>query len=476
MEFKPLYYKDQLKIINPNGSAGIVTLWSKPEKISEKIKSFYPSLFSQSSPLVTITSLYGNGLPQMLANLAYNPQINKIAIVGEDSKIVPSSKYLINFLEQGVSKENVGGIIMNKINGTSLYIDPQLLPKNYSNLKVKRFHQNNLEGLMDFITQENPRTPSEKGRTKIELSQPEFKDFPSDLTAHNIYAERILEAWKEVMYHIDRFGKNVSLKKGDRRALMNLDVNIKDPSFESSKNLQKFGFCPEKLKQYQQEILNSDLPEELTYTYGNRIRSYWGGDSLEKISEMFEKDPTQRHGLVSIWDTKQDLLERKSSPCLTDLYFIKNPEDGKLMLTAGIRTHNAVSAWVANVYGLRAIQEKVAEKSGMEPGQINLRSRWIGIDPADTKVISLLALIKSNRNIKLDVNDPKGYYQITANVDKNELVVQHHSPQGLMLEEFRGPNIESIKNQIRQIDGFSTTDHAMWFGMELARAQKELDE
>ncbi len=475
MEFRPLYYQDQLKTINPNGSAGIITLWSKPEKISEKIESSYPNLFSQSSPLVTITSLYGNGLAQMLANLAYNPQISKIAIVGEDSKLVPSSEYFINFLEQGVSKEKVGGIDMNKINGTSFYIDPQISPKNYSNIKFKRFHSNNLEGLVDFLTQKNSRMPSEKDRTKIKLSQPEFKDFPSDLTAHNIYAESILEAWKEVMYHIDRFGKNISLEKGDRRALINLDVNIKNPIFESNENLQKFGFCSEELKKYQQEILNSDLPEELTYTYGNRIRSYWGGDSLKKISEMFEEDSTQRHGLVSIWDTKKDLLERKSSPCLTDLYFMQNPSDGKLMLTAGFRTHNAVSAWVTNVYGLRAIQEKVAEESGMEPGQINVRSRWIGIDPADTKVSSLLGLIKSNRNVKLDLKDPKGYYRIAADVDKNELIVQHHNTQGLMLEEFRGPNMESIKKQIRQIDGFSNTDHAIWFGMELARAQKELD-
>jgi thymidylate synthase len=475
MEFKPLYYKDQLKIINPFGSAGIVTLWSKPERISEEIKKFYPSLFSQSSPLTTITSLYGNGLPQMLVNLAYNPQINKIAIVGKDSKLVPSSRYFINFLEQGISKENIGGVIMNRINGTSFYIDPQISPKNYSNLKFKQFSTNNLEGLVEFITQESSININENDRIKINLSQPEFKDFPSDLTSHNIYAETILEAWKEVMYHIDRFGKNVSLKKGDRRALINLDVNIKNPVIDSDTDLQKFGFYPDKLKQYQEDILNSDLPKELTYTYGNRIRSHWGGDSLEKISKMFREDSTQRHGLVSVWDTKQDLLEGNSSPCLTDIYFVQNPSDGKLMLTASFRTHNATSAWANNIYGLRAIQEKVARESNMEPGQINIRSRWIGIDPADPKIISLLKLIKSNRNIRLNINDPKGYYDLSVDKEKNELVVQHYSPKGLVLEEFRGPNAESIKNQLRQVDGFSNTDHAMWFGMELARVQKDLE-
>jgi len=118
MKFEPIYYKDKLEIINPKGRVGVITLWSKPEKIKEKIKSVYPKLFKADSPLVTITSLYGNGLPQMLANLAYNPQIDKIAIVGNDTSTVPSSKFLVNFLEQGIINEKVGGVEMSKIKDT----------------------------------------------------------------------------------------------------------------------------------------------------------------------------------------------------------------------------------------------------------------------------------------------------------------------------------------------------------------------
>ena len=76
MKFEPVYFKSFLKdkIINPEGNVGIVTLWSKPYKIRADLQKQFPNLFEKDSPLVLIANLYGNGLPQMLSNLAYNPQ------------------------------------------------------------------------------------------------------------------------------------------------------------------------------------------------------------------------------------------------------------------------------------------------------------------------------------------------------------------------------------------------------------------
>lgn len=473
MEFKPLYYKNNLEIINPEGDTGIITLWSKPDSIKEEIFSKYPSLSKKDSPLVTITSFYGNGFPQMLSNLAYNPQINKIAIVGRDNSTIPSSEYFLNFLYKGVSEVDEGGIKMNQISGTSYNLEKAFHPSKFSHLDAKKFNPSSLEGLLEFVNS-NKNLQNNKKREKITISYPDFNDFPSDITSHNIVAKTPLEGWMEVLYNIDRFGKSVNLKKGRRRGLFNLDVNILDPSFENEKVLKDFGFNPEELKKYQESILNSDLPRGISYTYGNRIRSYWGGDSLEKISEALKNDNLNRHGFVSLWDTKQDLLERKSSPCLTDIYFSKNPEKDELMLTSGFRTHNAVSAWLTNMYGLRAIQEKVANDSGIKPGQINVRSRWISIDPENQKTVSSLNKIKNKRKVKLDTHDPKGYYVVDLDKSKNKIVVDHYSPSGFVVEKFSGNSAEEVKNQLRQINGFSNTDHAMWVGMELARVQSEL--
>lgn len=477
MEFKPLYYEDNLKIINPNGSAGIVTLWSKPERIQDLIKAKYPELFSKDSPIVTLTSLYGNGFPQMIANLIYNPQINKIAMVGTDTPVVPSGSYLPNFVEKGTIDREVGGVPLKEIIGTSYCIDPNLSPDYLKHLQVKRFKPNDLEGLLDFINLPENKNIDENDRVKIKLNKPEFNDFPSDITSHNITARTPLDAWMDVMYHLDRYGKNVNLEeKGIRRALFNLDVTIQNTSVELEEKLLKFGFNPSELKNYQNDLLRFDIPNGTPYTYGNRMRAYWGGDGLEKISNLLRENEKNRHGFLSLWDTKNDLLNKETSaPCLTDLYFVQNPQDGSLMLSAGFRTHNAVSAWFVNLYGLMAVQKKVAESSDLNPGQINIRSRWIGIDPENSKTISALGLVKNNRKINLDVRDPKGYYTVNIDADKREIVVDHYNPEGLKLEEFRGSGAEDVKSKLRQIDGFSTTDHAMWVGIELAKREEELN-
>src|SRR3989344_2783242 len=286
LEFRPVYYKDKLRfvkqgdsfdkeklnIVNLKGTAGIVTLWNKPWDVWKQLRQSNSDLFTESSPLVTLTSLYGNGLPQMLANLAHNPQIEYLAVTGNDTRVVPSFTYLLNFLERGIEhseEEQLG-----KISGTSYSIDPQLQMETFRYLKVKRFKPSDLEGLVNFIIQETTKTSEEGNRIKIKLIEPEFSDYPSDITNHQIIANTPLDAWMEVMYRLNRFGKNIQIKKGVRRTLFNLDVHIENPAPEDHNLLREFNFDPNELLAYREDILKGELPEDTTYTYGNRMRQY----------------------------------------------------------------------------------------------------------------------------------------------------------------------------------------------------------
>ena len=485
MEFRILYYterlnlidhnnpkhiNDKINIINPEGYSGIVTLWTKPGDIWKRLLERFPRLFQKDSPLVTLTSLYGNGLPQMLANLAYNPQIENLAITGNDTKVVPSSTYLLNFLKDGV--EN--GEPFGKIKNTTFPIDPQLKPEIFRHLKVQRFAPSNLEGLVNFVIQEKITHPQESERIEIKLIEPEFSDYPSDITRHQVYAETPLEAWIEVMFRLDRFGNNIQLAKGKRRALFNLDVHITNPAPEGKEILRKFNFDPEELLSYREDMLKGELPDGVTYTYGNRIRKYFGVDTLEKVIERFKEDAFDRSGFISLWDNKEDLVSDLSSdssvPCLTDLYFVNL--DGKLMLSANFRTHNAVSAWLLNLYGLRAIQEYIAENVKLEAGKINVKSRWIGIDPDDGKTNSVLDLVKKHRKKRINVNDPCGYFVIGVKDEK--IFTEHYTPDAQKLKTYFGKSAKDIKDQLRHDSAISDSDHAMWIGYELAKAHYEL--
>ncbi|MBI2105793.1 hypothetical protein HYT56_03070 [Candidatus Woesearchaeota archaeon] len=486
MKFEPVYYADKtrpvdfsnptfskdfpLTIINPEGYSGIVTLWTKPWDVWDELLERFPRLFQKDSPLVTLTSLYGNGLPQMLANLAYNPQLEYLAITGNDGNAVPSSKYLLNFLEQGVEI----GDPLGTIRGTTFPIDLKLKPELFKHLKVEKFKPGDLESVVNFVTREKTYNLRESDRVKIELIQPEFSDYPSDITLHQINEETPIDAWMEIIFRLNRFGKNIQLQKGIRRTLFNLDVHVKNSEVEDREKLRKFNFDLDELNAYRKDMLKGELSEGTTYTYGNRMRKYFGIDALEKVIERFKKDPADRRGFLTLWDVKEDITSSSSSdssvPCLTDLYFVNL--EGKLMLTANFRTHNATSAWMLNFYGLRAIQEYVAKETGIGIGKINVKSRWIGIDPDDAKTNSAIDLVEKNRRKRINVNDPNGY--LVIDVRGNKIEADHYSSEGAKLTTYSGETAREIKDQLRQDSAFFSFDHGEWIGYELARAHHKL--
>ncbi len=484
LEFKPVYFgdkiqivspdlryeKEKLNVVNPLGTAGVITLWTKPWDVWERLKVSYPRVFSSDSSLVTLTSLYGNGLPQMLSNLIHNPQIEYLAVIGSETTAVPSFSYLMNFLENGVEqpvKEGQLGTIRN----TQYPIDPQLSPTLLQYLKIQRFELSNLESLVSFISQKPNRNPEEKDRARIRLLEPEFSDFPSAIDAFALRAKTPLTAWLDVVYHIDRFGQNLEIKKGTRRRLYNLQVIIEDPSPEKDELLLEYGFDPKEVKSYRDIMLQEELPKGISYTYGNLLRRYFGFDTLKKVITRLKNDNLDRRAFISLWDNKAHLLASTESdtsvPCLTDLFFIYN--GGSLMLDASFRTHNAVSAWLHNLYGLRALQEYVSEQTSLIPGPIKVESRWIGIDPNDARTNKALEIIKEKRRKRLDVDDPRGYFSI--DVEGGLIVLHHYSPNHQRLKTYRGKSSRDIGDQLRQDSAIVIPDHAMWIGHELARVE-----
>jgi len=481
LEFVPKYYEDKLRprIINPCGYVGVVTQWSRLDGDNGFIRRISEGgsqlLDPNRSPIVAITNLYGNGLARMLANLAYNPQVERVAVTGVAS--TDSGLALFNFFEKGVEEKSVGGVDVVHIPETTFDIDAGLRPEVFRyRPHVRQFDREDLGGLVKYITQEpSGRDYSEDDRVNIDIKEPKFRDYPSDITNHNIREETPLKAWMELMFLLDRFGVNVALKKGSRRALFNLDVTVLNPGFEEDDKIRECGFDPDKLRRYREEMLEGELgPDNPSYTYGNRLRKYWGVDSLESVIKRLKEDNSDRHCLISLWDPKKDIYEMGDSaaPCLTDLYFVQNPNDQRLMLTATFRTHNAVSAWLENLYGLRSIQEYVANAVGMGPGQINVRSRWIGIDPENAKTQAALGVVNEHRRKPLVVEDPIGYFVV--NVTGGGLVLEHYGASNLKLGEYKGENARKIKDSLRKDVALLDPDHAMWIGHQLAWAEAKL--
>ncbi len=143
MEFKPLYFGDRLKIINPQGTIGVVTLWSKVDYVMERFRQAGVDLDPKTSPIAVFGNLYGNGLREMLRNLLYNPQIRVLLICGHDRS--GSREELVNFFKLGIQPvtdapieflANQGMVASPcRIQGTRRVIDnlvtPELFPESF---------------------------------------------------------------------------------------------------------------------------------------------------------------------------------------------------------------------------------------------------------------------------------------------------------------------------------------------------------
>src|SRR5512139_904554 len=84
MNFIPLYFKDKLTVINPAGTVGVLTLWSRVEYVLERFRQAGVDLAPETSPIAVFGTLYGNGLRELLRNLLYNPQIQTLLICGRN--------------------------------------------------------------------------------------------------------------------------------------------------------------------------------------------------------------------------------------------------------------------------------------------------------------------------------------------------------------------------------------------------------
>jgi len=441
----------------------------------------------------------------MLRNLLYNPQIQVLLICGHDRS--GSKEELEKYFELGLESvtsslvqyrppESGVKVSPAQIRQTKRIIDDLVKPEHFSPspqlvwlgdpqekelvLRIKKFlssYQQQLEG--------------ELKRSHTPLPEVEVPFFPSNPRGHIVVRDDPLEAWKELLYLLTRFGRRVTLKKGDRLELQNVKVVVEKPKFESEDKLKACNLDTKKLKRYQDEILrvepraeetsfNGQIPlpfkEEVTlvklrpdetYSYGHRLRQYFGFDALAECAKRIKKDPEDRKSYFALWDSHDDLTGTGSRPCFVSLFFRKFEE--KLTLTATFRTHNALDGWLLNFYGLMSIQGWVAGSVGMLPGPITVISHSLGLDP---RQLDRALMVIGQRPFKVRL-DPMGYFRIT--LDGKEILVEHRF-EDVTLREYRGRKAERLQHEIARDVALSDINHAIYLGRQLAKAEMALKE
>lgn len=485
MEFLPLHFADRLTVINPRGTIGVVTLWSKVDYVIERFRQAGVDLNPATSPIAVFGTLYGNGLREMLRNLLNNPQIDRLWICGQDRS--GSREELTNFfdfgLESVVSAEGLIDVIVHyrspdpgeivipfRIRQTRRIIDGLVQRDHFRRPPLLDWlgdpqDKETLTRINEFFAAYRPRTVPPVNREERPLPEVEVQYFPSNPRGHVVVRDTPIEAWKEVLYLLTRFGRRVTLKKGDRLELQYVKVVVDQPEFEAEQELHKVNIAPERLQRYQDDILRGELRPDETYNYGHRLRAYFGLDTLAACADRLVKDPEDRKSYVALWDTSRDLTVKEGRPCLVSLFFRRF--EGKLTLSATFRTHNAMDAWLLNVYGLMAIQAWVAERAGLPCGAITVISHSLGLDP---KELDRALMIMGKRPFKVNL-DPMGYFRVT--LDGKEILVEHRF-EDVTLKEYRGKTAVSLQHQIARDVALSDINHAIYLGRQLAKAEMAL--
>ncbi|MGN7614150.1 thymidylate synthase [Magnetococcales bacterium HHB-1] len=479
LSFEALHYPDRLQVVNRYGDVGVVTLWSRLDRVAEKLRSWIGQNFEHSR-IAVIGNLYGNGLPHLLRNLLWNPQIRYLLVLGKD--LSGSRRALDCFFRSGLAKSTHLGEVVFLIKGTDHIIDDLVTPEHLPHIQLTLLSTlddpKTEAGIQHFFKNLPPQIDCLEERQNIPIPKTEVSRFPSDPRAHTIRQSTPLEAWKHLIFTLVRFGHRVTLKKGARFELQSVKVVVDDPYGDREAQLKAFSFDPEAIKEYQQSMLSHVLPDDLPYTYGHRLRGYYKNqdgvvDSLAVVVERFKKDPETRHAYVSLWDNHEDLPRGKKCPCLVSLFF--RQFESQLTMTATFRTHNALDGWLLNLYGLMAIQRYVADKVAIPPGAITVISHSISVAE---EVLSRAKQIASlhqgddwfdpkteKRDLKLD---PHGHFNITLDWDKKEMVL-HHLHQGRTLNVYRGVRAQSLEKKLLKDGAISEVSHALYLGRELLR-------
>ncbi len=488
MKFVPLYFGDRLHIINPHGVIGVVTLWSKPEYVIGCFREAGVDLNPATSPIAVFGTLYGNGLREMIRNLLYNPQIQVLLICGHDrsnsayelkmffsSELKPENNPLVHYKNPA----GAGAVSTLRIADTTRLIDDLARPEAFPyypdfprivslDLDKEEFEKAIRAFISEFQDSFKPAPVKEEDRKIVPLPELEIQYFPSNPRAHQVIAERPLDAWLELLFCLSRFGRRVTLAKGDRLELQNVKVVVENPRPESPGRLLACNLSPEKLEIYYKDFLKGDLRPDESYNYGHRLRTYFGLDAVEVLAARLKADPEDRKAYFTLWDNRRDLQAEEGRPCLVSAFFRKFEE--KLTLTATFRTHNALDAWLMNLYGLMALQREVARRAGpLPPGPITVFSHSISIDP---KELDRALMVVAKRRWKMRL-DPQGYFRVS--LDGKEILVEHRFAD-VTLKEYRGRTAEGIQHQIARDLAVSDINHAMYLGRQLAKAELALKE
>lgn len=471
MMFEILHPVEKIKIVNTMGNTAICTLWTPIDVVYKELCEEYP-IPETMSPVAVIGNLYGGGLKILIRNLAYNPQIERILIHGRDLSGSGEAleKYLKGCYTNGPIRKYAtpdGLRDLNTIVISTKYRDfylPDLYEPSRFVGKVRVVNTDQDKEMLKMSPDLSPH-PFSLPREVLDDLEPFTETRSCEILGSQVVGKDIAEAWAKSLRKILKFGRKVKFRDlKTRLELPNLKVVVKTVG-DLESLIPHIGADAKTTQEYLDHLLNPELSvTESSYTYGNRMRRYFGTDAINSIiDDIRDNALDSRHLYVNLWDNTSDINSDKS-PCLVSLFFrmVKR----RLDLTVSFRSHNLSRAWPWNCIGMFGLLEHVAENGNCEAGSLIVNSLSATFNLDDLNEVQ--SFLDANPQKKFNL-DPNGHFQIR--VEDGHIKVIHTSPEGNFIKEYVGVNDSSICTEIYLDEAISDIKHAMYVSRQLAKAK-----
>lgn len=468
--YKPIYKEKEL--ILGQGHIIIATGWTNTKKVAD-------SLDPADYAAIGYCRNAHKSLDYLIRNLLANPVISTV-IALNDSPLTHNSQggnpaiALSNFWDLGVKPnmtsnrwdiEGGVGTIAGDIPWDALeelrdYVFFSRLDSlEHLNQEIETFKRGRSMGCYERKTIYCYEPPVEES-----IVQPGRK------VGHVVHGATVAETWVKILHRVMSRGKIEPCGYGNRQEIIDLLAVVENEG-DTPDEFYFPDWIPvtrESLNDYLPCVLEDKANDEGNYTYGLRLRSWFGRDQVEDVIVKLLYELESCSAVMSIWDTNDH--DKGGSPCLNHIWV--RVIDNKITLTAVFRSNDMFDAWCANVMALRSLQNHIREA-------INYRSAR-NLEMGETITLSEschvydhcfeFAQAQVARYFKAPVNysDPVGNFLVKR--DGRGVAIERTDPRGEVTMTYSHTNpltlVKAIAQSCPDIDPY----HIGYLGMEIQRA------
>jgi thymidylate synthase len=417
--------------------------------------------------LALVGNLYTpRGVSMLLRGLWRLPTVRHVVIWGPDTQ--RTGEALLRLWADGVSDGHL-------VNGTEVELDPALPREAIDHLRAHvELHdlrkERSLDAALELAATFQAASPHAEPQTFPESEIPTPDTLPSLGSGFRVSAPRVADAWSRILDRALRYGV---VKESEysipQRELLNLTavVSAEDPN---APHLPDYlPLSADDLARYTPSVAEGTPPDGLSYTYGHRLRGYFGVDQVEMMVEKLSAAPHTRRATAVLWDPRNDPA-LDTPPCLTQV--VTNAVNGRLFLTYMARSQDVFGAWPQNTLAMRQVQAGIAGRLGLELGPITsltVSAHLYAHDwPRAEEVVKRRE--KAHRALALD---PQG--NILIRVEDGQIVVELLDPTGQhILWHASGTDADALSHKVAALGLASLPAHYLYIGRELQRAEDAL--